>query len=209
MNSNWMFKVKLPPCPLDDPQIPIRRPSTQQPRELTRRDWQTKHSNLCSSQRPRLLHAPPFLDQPLFRYSAPYSTKTSFAYTIQRSTHGRRCSLENALFTSTWVLLVRRGQPSCEGLPPPLGHPEVNCRTEGGIDWRLNGPEGCSGEKGSLLNPGGGFCLAQPAKSAPRLPLVNRFAVLDVEEVNTDIYEPIDAPSLSAPDRIAQSQRPK
>jgi len=36
--------------------------------------------------------------------------------------------------------------------------------------------------------------------------LVNRFAVLDVEEVNTDICEPIDAPPLSpsAPDRTVQ-----
>ena len=41
--------------------------------------------------------------------------------------------------------------------------------------------------------------------------LVNRFAVLDVEKVNTDICEPIDAPSLSlsALDRTAQPQRPK
>jgi len=41
--------------------------------------------------------------------------------------------------------------------------------------------------------------------------LVNRFAVLDVEEVNTDIREPIDAPPLSpsAPDRTAQPWKPK
>jgi len=41
--------------------------------------------------------------------------------------------------------------------------------------------------------------------------LVNRFAVLDVEKVNTDICEPIDALSLflSALDRTAQPQRPK
>jgi len=40
---------------------------------------------------------------------------------------------------------------------------------------------------------------------------VNRFAVLDVEEVNTEMSEPIDAPSLSssAPDRTTQSQKPK
>jgi len=45
----------------------------------------------------------------------------------------------------------------------------------------------------------------------PRSLLVNRFAVLDVEEVNTDISEPIDAPSLSfsAPDRTTQPQKPK
>jgi len=48
-------------------------------------------------------------------------------------------------------------------------------------------------------------------KSVPQLPLVNRFTVLDVEEVNTDIREPIDIPSLSpsTPDRIAQPWRPK
>jgi len=45
----------------------------------------------------------------------------------------------------------------------------------------------------------------------PRSLLVNRFAVLDVEEVNTDISEPIDAPSLSssAPDRTMQPRKPK
>jgi len=52
---------------------------------------------------------------------------------------------------------------------------------------------------------------ARLVKSVPQLPLVNKFAVLDVEEVNTDIYEPIDTLSLSPSilDRIAQSQRPK
>jgi len=41
--------------------------------------------------------------------------------------------------------------------------------------------------------------------------LVNRFAVLNVEEVNTDICEPIDAPSLSSttPDRTTQPRKPK
>jgi len=55
------------------------------------------------------------------------------------------------------------------------------------------------------------FCLAWLAKSAPRLLLVNRFAVLDVEEVNADISEPIDALSLSssALDRIMQPWKPK
>ena len=107
------------------------------------------------------------------------------------------------------VLLVRRGQPSHEGLSLPLGCLEVNRGAEEGIDWRFNGPEGCSRGRGSLLNPGRGFCLAQPAKSVPWLLLVNRFAVLDIEEVNTDIHEPIDTPSLSpsASDRVAQPQR--
>ena len=51
----------------------------------------------------------------------------------------------------------------------------------------------------------------QLAKSVPWSLLVNRFAVLDVEEVNTDIHEPIDAPLLSlfALDRTAQPQKPK
>jgi len=62
-----------------------------------------------------------------------------------------------------------------------------------------------------LFSPRGGFCLARPAKSAPRSLLVNRFAVLDVEEVNTDVHEPIDAPllSLSDPDRTTQPWKPK
>jgi len=53
--------------------------------------------------------------------------------------------------------------------------------------------------------------ITQPAKSAPQSLLVNRFTVLDVEEVNTDISEPIDAPSLSssAPNRTTQPQKPK
>jgi len=48
-------------------------------------------------------------------------------------------------------------------------------------------------------------------KSAPQSLLVNRFAVLDVEEVNTDVHEPIDAPLLSPsnPDRITQPRKPK
>jgi len=45
----------------------------------------------------------------------------------------------------------------------------------------------------------------------PRSLLVNRFAVLDVEEVNTEIREPINAPPLfpSAPVRTALPWRPK
>ena len=48
-------------------------------------------------------------------------------------------------------------------------------------------------------------------KSAPWLLLVNRFTVLDVEEVNTDIRKPIDTSPLSpsAPDRTAQPWKPK
>jgi len=51
----------------------------------------------------------------------------------------------------------------------------------------------------------------RPVKSAPQSLLVNRFTVLDVEEVNTNICEPIDTPSLSssAPDRTTQPRKPK
>jgi len=51
----------------------------------------------------------------------------------------------------------------------------------------------------------------RPAKSVPRLLPVNRFTVLDVEEVNTEMSELIDAPSLSSstPDRTTQPQKPK
>jgi len=51
----------------------------------------------------------------------------------------------------------------------------------------------------------------RPAKSAPRSLLVNRFAVLNVKEVNTDIREPIDAPLLSPSDlnRTTQPRKPK
>ena len=62
-----------------------------------------------------------------------------------------------------------------------------------------------------MFSPRGGFCLAQLAKSAPQSLLVNRFAVLDIEEVNTDIHEPIDAPLLlpSTLDRTTQPWKPK
>ena len=51
----------------------------------------------------------------------------------------------------------------------------------------------------------------QLAKSVPWSLLVNRFAVLDIEEVNIDIHEPIDVPLLppSDPDRTTQPQKPK
>jgi len=51
----------------------------------------------------------------------------------------------------------------------------------------------------------------QLVKSVPWSLLVNRFTVLDVEEVNTDIRESIDAPPLSpsTPDRTAQPRKPK
>jgi len=49
-----------------------------------------------------------------------------------------------------------------------------------------------------------------PAKSTPWSLLVNRFTVLDVKEVNTDIHEPIDAPPFSsASDRTVQPQKLK
>ena len=51
----------------------------------------------------------------------------------------------------------------------------------------------------------------RPVKSAPWLLLVNRFAVLDIEEVNTDIRKPINVPLLppSDPDRTTQPWKPK
>jgi len=49
----------------------------------------------------------------------------------------------------------------------------------------------------------------RPAKSAPQSLLVDRFAVLNVEEVNTDICEPIDTPPPSALVRTALPWRPK
>jgi len=109
------------------------------------------------------------------------------------------------------MLLMRRAQPSREGLSPPSRHPEVNRGAMKRIDQRFDGLERCSSRRGSWLFPGGGFCVAQPAKSAPQSLLVNRFAVLDIEEVNTEIREPIDAPPLfpPAPVRTALPQRPK
>jgi len=47
------------------------------------------------------------------------------------------------------------------------------------------------------------------AKSVPWSLLVNRFAVLNVEEVNTDIYKPIDIPLPSTLDRKALPWRSK
>ena len=87
-------------------------------------------------------------------------TLSASVYTIQQNTYRRRRSLENMLFTSTRLLSVQRGQPSCEGLPLPFGHPEVNHGAKEGIDWRFNGPKGCSRGKRGLFSPRGGFCLA-------------------------------------------------
>jgi len=49
----------------------------------------------------------------------------------------------------------------------------------------------------------------QLAKSVPWSLLVNRFTVLNIEEVNTDICEPIDTPLPSTPDKKALPQRLK
>jgi len=53
--------------------------------------------------------------------------------------------------------------------------------------------------------------LTRLAKSAPQSLLVNRFIVLDIEEVNTEVCEPIDAPPLSpsTPVKTALPRRPK
>jgi len=70
------------------------------------------------------------------------------------------------------VLSVRRGQPPCKELPPLLGHLEAN---HGAI---------------------GRFCLAQPVKSVPWSLLVNRFAVLNIEEVNIPLPSTLDRKAL-------------
>ena len=79
----------------------------------------------------------PFLCTPLSSSSSAFhsaKTPSTSTYTIQRNTHGCRHSPENMLFISARLLLVQRGQPSCEGLPLPFGHLEVNHRAKGGID---------------------------------------------------------------------------
>ena len=43
----------------------------------------------------------------------------------------------------------------------------------------------------------------------PQLPLVNRFAILNIEEVNIDTRESIDALSPSAPNKKSLPQKPK
>jgi len=60
-------------------------------------------------------------------------TLSASTYTIQRNTHGHRCSPENTLFTSVRLLSVQRGQPSCEGLPLLFGRLKVNHRAKRGI----------------------------------------------------------------------------
>ena len=129
--------------------------------------------------------------------STPHPSKTHSACTSQRDTYGRGHYLEGALYTSMRMLSMRRAQPSRKGLSPPSRHLEVNRGATGRIDQRFDGLERCSSRRGSWLLPRGGFCLVWLVKSAPRSLLVNRFAILDVEEVNTEICEPIDAPPLS------------
>jgi len=104
---------------------------------------------------------------------------------------------------------VQRSQLSHKRLLSLLGHPKVNCRAKGGINQRLDGSEEYSRGRGNVLCPGEGFCLVQPEKSAPQSLSVNRFAVLNIEEVNIDICKPIVTPLLSTPDRNALPQRPK
>ena len=60
-------------------------------------------------------------------------TLSASTYTIQRNTHGHRCSPENTLFTSVRLLSVQRGQPSCEGLPLLFGRLKVSHRAKRGI----------------------------------------------------------------------------
>ena len=107
------------------------------------------------------------------------------------------------------MLSVRRDQLPCKELLPLLGRLEANHGATERIDRRFNSFEECSRGSGSRLCPGGEFCLVQPAKSAPRSLLVNRFTVLNVEEVNTDIREPIDTLLPSTLDRKALPWRPK
>ena len=166
-----------------------------------------KLSNPCSGQRLRPLRTPPFPGLPLSRRSAFLSLlRPPFPQDLLRLYRP-----EDAPCTSARMLSMRRAQPSCKGLSPLSRCPEVNHGATGRIDRRFNGSERCSSRRGSWLLPGGGFCLTRPAKSAPWSLLVNRFAVLDVEEVNTEVCEPIDAPSLSpsAPVGTALPRRPK
>ena len=88
-----------------------------------------------STLRPCLTNS--FLCTLLFSSSSAFhsaKTPSASAYTVWRNTHGRRHSPENTLFTSVRLLSVWRGQPSCKGLSPLFGHPEVNHRAKGGID---------------------------------------------------------------------------
>ena len=129
-------------------------------------------------------------------HSVPRSPETHSACTIWRDTYEREHHLEDAPCTSAGMLSMQRAQPSRKGLSPPSRRLEVNRRATERIDQRFDGLERCGSRRGSWLLPRGGFCLAQPAKSMLRSLLVNRFAVLDVKEVNTEICEPIDAPPL-------------
>jgi len=61
---------------------------------------------------------------------APHSTKVPSTYAIWRNTHGHRHSSENMLLTSIRVLLMGRGLPSCEGLPPLFGCPKINYKAK-------------------------------------------------------------------------------
>jgi len=82
-------------------------------------------------------------------------------------------------------------------------------RLKGGINQRFDGSEGCSRGRGSMLHPRGGFCLVQLVKSVPWLLSVNRFSVLNIKEVNTDVCKPIFIPLPSPLNRKALPQRPK
>ena len=179
----------------------------QLPGGSTKHGSPMKLSNPHSGQRLRPLRAPPFPGLPLSRCSTFLSPlRPPFPQDPLRLYR-----LEDTPCTSARMLSMQRAQSSRKGLSPPFRCPEVNCGATGRIDQRFNGLEGCSSRRGSWLLPGGGFCLTRLAKSVPRSLLVNRFAVLDVEEVNTEVCEPIDAPPLSpsAPVGTALPRRPK
>jgi len=88
---------------------------------------------------------------PSLASSTPCSTKAPSACIVQRDTYGYKRSSENILLASARVLLVWRGQPSHERLPPLLGCLKVNCRAKGGINQRLDGSEGCSRGRENML----------------------------------------------------------
>ena len=118
--------------------MPFGQPTDTDPEAWYAAAWRINQVQLANEAFQSTLHpclTNPFLCTPLFSSSSAFrSTKTASACTIWRNTHGRRCSLENVLLTSMRLLSVRRGQPSCKGLLPLFGRPEVNHGAKGGID---------------------------------------------------------------------------
>ena len=102
---------------------------------------------------------------------------------------------------------MQRCKPSSPRLSPLHGRLSIHLRAMGGADGGSVGIERCSPGRRNLPSRKRGFCIGQPAISAPWSP-VNKFTVLTIEDPNTSNSELIDVLPL-IPLVLAPLCRPK